>query len=414
MNQKILLNSPIRFWLTLLIVLPVLITSCYKQAVKDIPSKLPGLPTIAQMLDSIPDFKLFNAAMKKAGADSILSSSDLSTVFCLKDADMIAGGLDQQTIQTLSADSLMKIMLYHIANGALAEDYLKNAGSYIHVLTRRRDVSFTSQAGFKQFKHMIYVKIKDGKLYINAKLCNDAPEVIQASNGLLYTIKAPLRPAEKTIYDELSSRPELSYYKAAIDILDSLYRVDRRNINSFPRKPWPIEFFTATSDDLQRYLNLSVDYNNIYALPTVLAPVNDAFIDAGFATIDDIRAYIRRTTIANLQSSRYAHLDSTLRAHIIFNRNNRASDLLFSDDILSNQQINNGIYNMNYYSSIINPWGGLDDSYTIFSVNGSEVNIRPSTREVFTPARMLMNGRDIFTKNGIIHEIDKLFFPIQD
>src|SRR6202012_5509893 len=82
---------------------------------------------VRKMLDSVPQFSIFAYACSKAGITSGLQPNAFYTLFVPTDSAMQAAGLSRSGIDQLSADSLAKIIRYHITYGSLADTVLNNA-----------------------------------------------------------------------------------------------------------------------------------------------------------------------------------------------------------------------------------------------------------------------------------------------
>ena len=167
--------------------------------------------------------------------------------------------------------------------------------------------------------------------------------------------------------------------------------------------------------------------------PTILAPTNKAFNDAGFYTAGDISRYANNTPYIGFDPNNgitfyFSPIDSVLNHHVLFspygtdngNQNGLgtyASRIYYYD--LLNPDINNGVYNT---------WGKtLQGFSTYFSLNfktpltlsavGQTANVKwsdkPAMPAVPIPhdASLQHPVKNYVASNGALFKIDKLFYP---
>jgi uncharacterized surface protein with fasciclin (FAS1) repeats len=390
----------------------LLLAACKKETVLQPSPPLPALPGILKVLDSMENFSLFRYALKKANLDTALSSRGIYTIFATDNPGMNAAGLSKDGIDRLTADSLYKLFSYPVAIGNYPDSVLAESANYVGVQSIRQEISFVPATGYRTYRQYLYIGIQGGKLYVNAQPANNGERALQAGNGWIYPVNRIFSAPIKSLYATIQSRPELSYYFAALRIIDSLYISVRAATSPFP-KILDSNFLAAQGTDFQALNVLTASGRNLLSLPTVLAPVNDAFINAGMTNVDAIRNFCLKRPVADIKKSKYIGLDSVLKDHILFSPLDLYYNFIFSSQFLQNPGINNKIHNVSLYSRMLGtsfPSGV--NAYLQFSVVGDQVSVIPSGNVSMTPAKLLNTGRDILTTNGIIHEVDRLMPPV--
>ena len=210
-------------------------TSCKKK--NDTPTQL---GTITTIVSSSPDFTLLKAAVVKAGLAETLDGKGPFTVFAPTNDAFKASGITMETINSLSADALKGILLYHtIGSKIVAADV--PAGPNAKVAT----------AGGKD----IFVTKNASGVFVNGVPVIKAD--IMASNGVIHAINKVLMPPAGNIVEAAQANPNFSYLVAAV------LRASQGSTN------------------VAEVLSGAGPF-------TVFAPTNDAFKAAGFATIADI------------------------------------------------------------------------------------------------------------------------------
>lgn len=216
------------------------VTSCKKD--DSMPVIDPGSQTIGAQVASNGDFSLLSEAATKAGLVSTLEGPGPLTVFAPTDEAFAASGITSATINTLSADDLKSILLYHTITSKILSSQVP-AGPDAKVITASGDSVFVTNNSNGVFINGINV--------VNADL--------PASNGVIHTISKVLLPPSGNLVETLSADTTFSYLVAAV------VRASTGSVN--------------VADVLSN--------GGIF---TVFAPTNDAFRAAGFATINDINA----------------------------------------------------------------------------------------------------------------------------
>ena len=196
--------------------------------------------TITTIVSNSPDFTILKAAVVKAGLAATLDGTGPFTVFAPTDDAFAASGITMATVNSLSADALKGILLYHtLAAKIVAADV--PAGPNAQVTT----------VGGKE----VFVTKNSNGVFVNG--VNVIKADILASNGVIHAISRVLMPPTGNIVEVAQGNPALSYLVAAV------LRASQGGTN------------------VASVLSGAGPY-------TVFAPTNDAFMAAGFANVSDI------------------------------------------------------------------------------------------------------------------------------
>lgn len=156
----------------------------------------PGPGNITSIVANNPSFSILNAAIKKAGLGTALSSGSL-TVFAPDNAAFAASGLTESAVNGLRTSLLDSILKYHVlgtkvnASGVPASDAVPSLlGTNI----------FASKNGNGVFVNGIRVKTAD----------------VAASNGVVHVIEKVLIPPTNTIAQIVSADTSFSILLAAV------------------------------------------------------------------------------------------------------------------------------------------------------------------------------------------------------
>ncbi len=279
--------------------------------------------SITELATSTPDLSLLAAAVTRAGLATTLSSAGTFTVFAPTNAAFTSIGLGTvDAINAMDPTVLSGIILYH-ALGSVVNAAGVPAGPNAEV---------TSLNGAK-----LFTTSNAGGVYINGIKVVTAD--ISASNGVVHIIDKVLLPPSGNIVATAIANPDFTYLVAAI---------------------------TRAS---QGTTNVATVLSGTGPF-TVFAPTNQAFINAGFATIADINA-------ANPDD-----LTPILTYHAIGAR-------VFSSDLTEGATP----ATLNGANVLIQLNGGAQ-------VKGTS-NLAPSN----------ITATDIVTTNGVIHVIDQVLLP---
>jgi transforming growth factor-beta-induced protein len=285
--------------------------------------------TIVDIAVANPDFSYLVAALTKVSAETstdvvgLLSGAGNFTVFAPNNQAFInAGFATIADIQAADANTLLAVLTYHVLSSRVAAANIPQAAN----------TQVSSLGG-----NLFATRTANNNVFINGIRVIAAD--IEADNGIIHVVESVLLPPSGNIVDVAVSNPNFSFLAAAVVRASS------------------------GSANLAEILSGNGPF-------TVFAPTNQAFIDAGFATIDAINAADPETLIP------------ILTYHVIGAR-------VFSSDLVSGS--------------------------TPATVNGQTVTITLNGG-----AQVRGNGNDtasnivatnVVTTNGVIHVIDRVLLP---
>lgn len=214
--------------------------SCKKDDVK---VKVEDQPkTITEIVVDNSSFSVLKSALVKADLTDVFNEDGSYTVFAPNNDAFAAAGISESDISSLSLTALNDILFYHVLDSKVTAANVP-AGPNAPVETMGGN--------------LVYVTKNSQGVFINgAQVIN--PDIM-ASNGVIHGIERVLLPPAGNIVEVAMANKDLEYLVAAV------IRADEGTLNL-------ISILTSV-DGL-----------------TVFAPTNQAFINAGFATIEDIQA----------------------------------------------------------------------------------------------------------------------------
>ena len=226
----------------------LLIISCDKDDDNDLP-----LLTIKDEAAARSNLSLLNLSIEEAGLSSTLDSAAASfTIFAPTNEAFAASGIDATVIGNLTGNQLKQILLYH----AISTKYISSAlpaGPNAKLITMSGD--------------SIFVTKNSSGAYINGVKVSAAD--ITASNGVMHLMTGVLMAPAGSIVEAVIDDTTFTYLEAAV------VRASEGTTNVAAVLAGP-------------------------AIYTVFAPTNQAFRDAGFATVNDINAADPNTLAAIL------------------------------------------------------------------------------------------------------------------
>lgn len=409
---------------------------------------------VRKVLDSLPGFSLFAQAFNKAAISGLVDPAGFYTIFLPTDSAMTAAGLTAAMINSLPADSLAYLVKYHITYGAVSDTTLTNALVSLQQNCLLETTFFnpigTSNQGYSTYRHRLYVKYYGGVLNVNGWAVNRGELPVKAANGYLYVIHQVLPPPSQLLWDIVKARPELSYYVATLRFMDSIYVAISGTAGL-------TESDSALFQQVRMETVSGANYNSVPSVcPTVFAPTNIAFINAGFPDILSIQQYLlngmRMDTVypypgdnvdyvlAMFPGTGYKHdqygnyytdfnyfpLDSVFKLHYLYNpylqqSSSNTSDLSLSNlltysDLMGNPSINNGMFNVNNINNLPGNNAGVltPDTLRFSSAPGGLLNIQwnpaGSNNALLPPDKSQQERiRSLWAYNGVIYESDRLF-----
>ena len=294
----------------------ILVVSCKKD--EDIPEV--KLSTLKAEIASRSDLSLMDLSVQKSGLSSKLdSTAGAFTLFAPTNEAFLASKIDAALINSLSSDQLKELVLYHIIDAKYISSELPD-GPNAKVTTASGD--------------SVFVTKNSSGVYINGIKVQTAN--IVASNGVLHTISKVLVSPVGNLVEAVLADTTLTYLAAAV------VRASQGSVN----------------------VAALLSSGGVF---TVFAPTNQAFRDAGFASIDGINAADPNV------------LGSILTYHVLAGR-------VFSSDLTEGAQ----------------PTTLAGGTVTISLVNGATVkgSGNASTSNII--------GTNLMGSNGVIHLIDRV------
>lgn len=386
---------------------------------------------LKKAIEGIDSLSLFSQALNKSGYADMLETNNLYTLFAPGNVAMQQAGLSADRILQLSPDSLRKIVSYHILSGAYDDNAFKSLMISFFLPTLKNDTVLVPQQKF--IIKTAWLSIQKGdQLYINSYAVAGNTLPVMGANGFIYPIgkvitKAPVDES-RTMWDVVETDPELSMYRDAVTLLDSIKGSDAYFDG--------VLFFDFLSPPLDQPL-LSARKTNpvdgaIYqkSTPALFAPTNKAFHDAGFHSVDDLRAFAYRYPFGVnsrvnddyteiMFDYRFSSLDTLLGRNIMENvigdyAAKYPVRILYADMLKG--KINNGIFNRMSRATalVLLPYvkypydlqfsGSNGIAYVQWSSHQEKIMI-PKDGDPGKP----VNNYNL--DNGVIYKVDKLFYP---
>ena len=383
-----------------------MLSSCIKSTEAFIPTSVSiryEEKGLADVLAGEKNLTLFNQAFTRISLAGQLSENTGYTIFAPTDSAFNASGVTAQLISSMPLNDLRKLITLHLAIGAVDKPALENTVTGVGLNTLNQDTVPTTNNGTTIRVTQIYARMA-GSVYLNGDAKGVIKTIIKASNGYIYPISGIIKQFESTnLLDAIKSDPDLSLYYEAVIIGDSVRQAG-------------LGFEDKSITDV------NILGNAASFMPTILAPTNKAFHDAGFNTVDDIRQFATGGYVGyDLETFTYfiySKLDSVLERHVLYRSGNlSASVRIFYSDLL-NPAINNGVYN-----TYFGPGGsleGLELKYgkpLMFSASGNTAYVK-WTEDSTQPAMRIPGDAPgsppVFNRNlsnGTLIKIDKLFYP---
>lgn len=294
-------------------------TSCDKDDDKVVENK----QNITEIVVANPNFSVLKSAVVKADLATTLSGTGPFTVFAPDDNAFKASGIDNSTISTLPAEQLKTILLYHTIPAKVLSSQVP-AGPNAAVKTAA-DMD-------------VFVTRNDKGVFVNGLKVNTAD--IMATNGVIHTLEKVLMPPTGNIVATAQANPDFSFLVAAV------LRASQGSTN--------VAAILSGDSPL-----------------TVFAPTNQAFKNAGFATIESI------------QAADPAVLTEILTYHVVGAR-------AFSSDLVDGQSI---------------PTANTGKAITVGLINGATV------KGIGNAQASKIVATNLMATNGVIHVIDSVLLP---
>lgn len=282
----------------------------------------------------LTSFTFLDAALKFTGLDAVLADPNLQyTVFAPSDkAFMNAGFATIDDLTALGVDALTNILLYHVVSGKIFSGDIAVATNTPVASLQGASLFITKKAN----------PLPNRKVNVNGSGVYIAD--VDLGNGVMHDINRVLIPPSGTVVDFAIANPDLSYLVAAV------LRASQGST----------DVLTALSGE---------------GPFTLFAPNNQAFINAGFATIDDINA-------ADPDA-----LASILTYHVVAAR-------VFACDVRKGDMPTM-----------------LDGNTTMIDVDGSQPNRYLLIKGNSNTTGSYIYKRNFVSTNGVVHLIDQVLLP---
>lgn len=357
---------------------------------------------LADVLSGEKDLTLFYQAFNRLSLAGQLSTNTGYTIFAPTDSAFNAAGVTAQLISSMPVNELRKLITLHVAMGAVDKPALENTVTGVGLNTLNQDTVPTANNGTTILVAQIYARIS-GSVYLNGDAKGTVKTIIKASNGYIYPISGTIGQVENaSLLDLIKTDPNLSLYYEALMIGDSV----RQAGLGFEDKSVTDGYLFA---------------NTASFMPTILAPTNKAFQDAGFHTADDIRQFATSSYVGFDQETFtyfiYSKLDSVLKRHVLYRSGNLSAPVrIFYSDLL-NPTVNNGVYNT-YFGPI--GLAGVELKFQkplVFSGSGGDAYVKWTDDVAHQLLRIPRDppgsppalNRNL--SNGTLIKVDKLFYP---
>ncbi|UYQ91448.1 fasciclin domain-containing protein [Chitinophaga horti] len=244
-----------RGMMMLVVLATVLLGACSKD------DDQPTNKSIAAIVATNSNFSLLNVAVAHAGLGSVLAGTGPFTVFAPNNAAFVAAGFDTEAkIKAVPAETLKKILMYHVVGQKIASSAIATASNTAVKTSADVDIFVTKNAN---------------GVFVNGATVLEAD--VMASNGVIHVINTVLMPPSGNIVEAAQANPNFSFLVAAV-----------------------VRASTGST-------NVAQVLSGAGPL-TVFAPTNQAFINAGFANV------------AAIQAADPAVLTSILTYHVVASR----------------------------------------------------------------------------------------------
>ncbi len=331
---------------------------------------------------------LFYLALKGAGLDSLLTQkSAFYTLLIPSDSVFEAALLDSITIIGLDKISLQKILSNQIFPSNISDSVLSTTPGYI---------PFGSLSLLGISSNTFYFHKEPNGLWCHGRQFTSTSSGLKSSNGYIYFIKQFLAPPTLTPLLIVNSRPEFSYFAAAIHINDSIYNTINTTYSS--------SAFSVSFQNLIPYIG------------TYFIPTNQAFINAGFPTIQSIIKFEKRyqkiysLPVANFYNFASTSLDSLIASCVV------PGNLYFYFDIANISYIQN-LYSNLLINYVDYPGSGQASGKAIppyiglIEINRSGISPTIGCNSVKNPPFGNIVIKDLVGAGCVIQGVDHLFWP---
>ncbi len=408
-----------------LIVLAFLMLSSCNKIYEPIPSvttQVDTTNTIAKLIEANTNYSFFTVALKRTGLYSRINTpGNMFTVYAPSDAAFTTSGISLAAINGMPLTQLTPLISYHILqNEKLLNSQIPVATVNTPNLVRVSTLSIGTLPATATANFPLWMPVFPGK-NSSASYLNNIPvvqaDVINAANGVLHSVAAPVVPPSRVLFDTLSRDPDYAYFVAAIVRADS--------------------GVAATSTSNLQYA-LSFGIANL----TVFAPTNAAFQAVLYAKAYPVVYAQMYKGVYDAQIAGGATptaADAAATAYALANAPTTATALVSSPTVFSNAalypvltaQVVKGIvvyhilgkryFSVNFpssaasYTTLLNSaiptHPGLSISSTLVSNFGAAVSVKGVGNATAASATATATGVDRHAINGNLFKINQVLLP---
>lgn len=400
-----------------------------------IPYEDPRYKTLEATLKASP-YQLFLKAYQRSTMDSVLTNKSFHTLIVPTDAAMQAVGYTDAVITALTAAQADTLVAFHTLRGSFTREELQlSAGNREGVtLLANPDDNLrvypfyygngTNNESYDRYYYRHYLIASGDNLLVNGSSAGALSNVLPASNGYIYPADRLLaKPIEKSFWDVLAADPRFSMFmevqQKADELFDTRYRKTYEEALGLDPGGYGWIDGRRTQYQIQYGLTPSYDGSKRLVFSMMFAPTNEAFHQAGFATVADVMAWNDKYASPAVFDWNTFEItafgfpsDSVLAYHWDFGRDNlpysgvygkapdAKSTVFFAND-LRNEYLGNYLVN-NRPNQV---------QYTMPFTFGRSTDGKPTVQVRSSDAAPATVIETIHTIMGPVHVVDRLLIP---
>ena len=387
--------------LAALLALTIAFSSCRKEDVMPEPVGEPVPFTGAtknweKLVQEGSNYSHFQAAIKRSSLNTIIEKSGAAylTIFLPVNKAMEEAGWTLDKINAADPKDLDSMLTYCIVTGQQLPGTFSSPGSKtLPTLSKREDLpNFSSWQLYTDF---LFVGSHNDSVCVNGHTQTKWSEAQLATNGVIYPVTKMVPRPTQTLLQYIDTDPRLHFYSEALRISDSLYTAEFREVQV-------MTLLTGGPEVPQ---------------VTFFAPSNEAFRNAGFQSVDDIRDYCLATwpiPWSEIGEDGYYHIPTTSMDTLLFPHGtiyyqlgggkDKSGLIFFTNDLIDNGAALTGMRLSESSPGYMPPLS----IPLAFSTSNKEplIKLLHSNRQPVPIA-----DKNIRVTNGVIHVVDNLFMP---